>query len=885
MNDIKVSVIVPAYNIELYLRDCLDSLVNQTLEDIEILVVDNNSTDGTKEIIDEYAVKYPSKIIALHQPVQGPSAARNKGLEHAKGKYIAFADSDDTMQKDMYEKMYIEAEKTCSDLVVCNFVNVEIDVNNNEKQWIASRQTNFDAGTNIFRTPNTLNFTNMFSWNKLYRFEVIKKNNLKFDIELFYCEDPLFNCMYTFYAKSISHVKEPLYLYKSRRINSITATFNKNILSQITYCKKVSQFYKDNGYFNLFESALLWVIIGYFRRKLTDAFKTKERKIALEYINGFYSVLEHYYPVKWKVFLRKYDTGGNKKRYIMNFYYAHKSLLFLIVYSPNWLLKMLKYFKTLPYRIITEVKKTVKKNRRNKYFRNIEEKYLYYRQKLPVNDRQIVFSPNSGLSVSGNMYFMLEDAVNRGGYKTYLVTNNPSRDEIIINSIETTAKPVKLVKPNSPELIYALATSKYLATNTRFPNYFIKRPEQVLINTWHGTPLKNLGFDVSNAYSELGGIQTQFMSADYLLFPNKHTKIKMMQCFMLDILFCKKTLLTGYPRNAAFFRKAEADKLRVKLGLADKKVYVYMPTWRGSSWGDSNKKYIQETEAYLQKLDDEINDDTVIFYKFHNYALKDKKGKTNYKHIRPFPNNLDTYMLLNAADSLITDYSSVLFDFVNTGKEIILFTFDAEEYYMTRGMYMSLDDLPFTRFDTIEELISHINKDEPFVKSPEYDAFQNEYCRYDSALAPKYVNDVLLEGKQLEHGESIDYSGNAKNDFHVYFISNIDDEQKKEEILSIIQSDPDALLVIPERKFTEYTNELIKTVYDNGRPCIIARMSTPFTVKENIFYKIYQKTGMFKKTVKNVCLREKERIFPGLSIKRYTNLSSEPLFQAMQRLL
>ena len=133
---VKVSVIVPVYNVENYIEKCLDSLLNQTLDDIEIIVVNDGSTDNSANIIKE---KYVNKIVYLEKENGGLSDARNFGLPHAKGKYIAFLDSDDYIEPTMYEKMYSVAEKEEADMVECDFYweypnKVKEDVRKNIQQ-------------------------------------------------------------------------------------------------------------------------------------------------------------------------------------------------------------------------------------------------------------------------------------------------------------------------------------------------------------------------------------------------------------------------------------------------------------------------------------------------------------------------------------------------------------------------------------------------------------------------------------------------------------------------------------------------------------------------------------------------------------------------------
>ncbi|HFD6724085.1 TPA: glycosyltransferase family 2 protein, partial [Enterococcus faecium] len=120
-----VSVIVPIYNVEKYLRKCVDSLLSQTLKEIEIVLVDDGSPDASGEIADEYQKKY-SNVKTIHRENGGLGPARNTGIENATGEYVAFLDSDDWVESDMYEKLYLVASKENADIVVsghCDFAN------------------------------------------------------------------------------------------------------------------------------------------------------------------------------------------------------------------------------------------------------------------------------------------------------------------------------------------------------------------------------------------------------------------------------------------------------------------------------------------------------------------------------------------------------------------------------------------------------------------------------------------------------------------------------------------------------------------------------------------------------------------------------------------
>lgn len=510
------------------------------------------------------------------------------------------------------------------------------------------------------------------------------------------------------------------------------------------------------------------------------------------------------------------------------------------------------------------------------YLKNVVGKYITYRETLPVKANQILFSSQRGLGVLGNMYYLVEEAVGREGYNIYVASSTPDRDRLLFAENNIVANVVLI---DSPEFLYALATSKYLATDARLESYFIKRDEQILLNTWHGAPLRRIGIGVNYNIKGLGYMLPQFIACDYIIFSNEYEMDVMRQAYLLDSSYCKKGLLTGYPRNAAFFRNYDREALKRKLGINNKKVYFYMPTWRGQNKNDREKTQVTQTEEILRQLDDELNDDIVIIYKHHRFISLDQKEKLGYKHIQLFPDDIETYVLLSLADVLITDYSSVFFDFACTGREIILFTYDLDDYLKYNSFYITWDELPFTRLNTTEELIRHINNSKPFEIDDRYREFQNKHCAYSSAMAPTYVNDVFLDGKPLAHGQMVNYPGNIEKAYNVYLISTFPSEEKMTQMLQTVFADPNALLMISDSGFRNHGASLYDPIIEKGIPFIPVKMRITATITERILLKLYRNTGLFKKTARKVILREKERIIPRLQIASLINLSDNQLFK------
>ena len=205
MKKYKVSIIMPVYNVEKYIDKCLDSLVNQTLKDIEIIVVNDGSPDNSQEIIDRYVKKYPKKVKSYIKENGGQGSARNFGLTVASGEYIGYVDSDDYVELDMYDKLYNKAIKNDLDIAICGSYNV---YESGERKIELDREIFKDKKKNAF-------FGRMAVWNKIYKRELLLDSGLTFRSKLWY-EDLDFTIQILAKAKKVGYVNRPFYNYLIR---------------------------------------------------------------------------------------------------------------------------------------------------------------------------------------------------------------------------------------------------------------------------------------------------------------------------------------------------------------------------------------------------------------------------------------------------------------------------------------------------------------------------------------------------------------------------------------------------------------------------------------------------------------------------------------------
>ena len=385
--------------------------------------------------------------------------------------------------------------------------------------------------------------------------------------------------------------------------------------------------------------------------------------------------------------------------------------------------------------------KVVKKG--NKVAGNIKFSYLKFID-LPIDDKLVLVEGGQGTNINGNMFSMLNEINSNerfSEYKTVFVVTKDTLEKAKKRMAFYGFDRVILAVRDSKEYCRYLATAKYLMTDNSFPPYFIKREGQVFLNTWHGTPLKTLGKSDKSNNASLANIQKNYLMSDYALFPNEFTRRVFMEDYDLKYVFSQKSLIANYPRNYIFYDTKQAAVMKEKLGFGGKQVFAYMPTWRGTGRTADTQRQLANIKSILDEFDKKLDDNTVFLINLH-FLLASSIDCSKYKHIQSFTSDYDTYEVLNACDGLVTDYSSVFFDFAVTKKKIILYAYDKREYLSSRGIYIPFESLPFPILETVDEVVSEMKQ--PTVP---YDEFIEEYCPNGSRKSCEDLFDMMINGK------------------------------------------------------------------------------------------------------------------------------------------
>ena len=339
---------------------------------------------------------------------------------------------------------------------------------------------------------------------------------------------------------------------------------------------------------------------------------------------------------------------------------------------------------------------------------------------------------------------VLHDQPEYSSYTLYVPYNKDNR-ELIEQQIEVNhLTNVKLIQRKSYEYAKVLALAKYVFTDNTLPSWYTKKPGQVLINAWANTAFKKIGRHNTNTAYNIGRIQKTLFSSDYILCPSEYMADVMQQAYCMENLYQGKLLGSGYPKNSYFMDETADAHLRAEMQLEGKKVYGYVPAWRGTLRFLGPKKMTSQLEYYLVMLDELLEDDEVMLV-YLPEKIHDAIDFTPYTHLRAFPEEYTIRQTLKVCDVLVTDYARVFIDFANTDRKTILFVYDKDYNYDESRYYASIDELPFPQVRTVQDLVTELrtpkNYDDTELKA--------KYCTFESIDAAEHVCRHVIAGEAI----------------------------------------------------------------------------------------------------------------------------------------
>lgn len=732
----KVSVIVPYYKGPSYLEECVKSIENQGLSDLEILIVDDRGGHDVPESVlkaehvrhivleEEFGAEGRPEI-----PVRpfGVAVARNTGVRYASGDYLYFLDADDYLWGDALARLVKLADEKKAKVVTGNRYST----------WFRPISFTFDkagADTKIDGIVPLQEKTLKNVLNRRFTVQhlLIQKeyyDSMRFEFDAyntFYSDVPVVARMFAGAAGDMWADGGSIYVWRRRN----------DPVHMPALCQQKGK-WRSGEFIEAYEAAC----------KCLEEDGGPQKAYLLGALNWWLC----------RFTLRKFPRqikGKRAVRYTKNLQKIKDEEFRQINKRFRFLQRMeLKCIRRGNYRMAALAGKLVHIWRKKcgifgkliQYWRFLDKLVF---QKMRIREDWVFVESFFGKSYSDSPKYLYEYLYDKYGdqYRFIWCLNRRTR--------EVKGRP-SICRRHSLRYVYYTARAKYFICNTRQPAWFKKRKETVFVETWHGTPLKKLAFDLEDIHAVSQDHKKLFYSQskewDYLVSANRFSTE------VFERAFCfprEKIIETGYPRNDILYSEHAgriAEEVKRELGIPKgKRVILYAPTWRDNQFYEK-AKYKFTLVLDLERMRREFGNDSVLLLRTHYYIA----DRLELSGLDDFVYNGSGYgdvsRLYLVSDICITDYSSVFFDFANLKRPLLFFAYDLEDYKEEiRGMYLDMEkELPGPVVQTNDELIDALRHlDEVTEQYRErYEQFYDKFCHIDDGNAAERVVQAVFGGR------------------------------------------------------------------------------------------------------------------------------------------
>lgn len=700
MKSFKVSIILPVYNVEKYLSACLDSLLAQTLEEIEIVAVNDGSTDGSLQILQAYQSLNPEKLFIFSTENHGVSRARNYGFAHSHGEYVWFVDSDDFVEPDACRLLYEKATADGNDLVLFRYYNVDSETGV-RKEYIAScHNQNFRVADKPYELPAI----SPYPWIKFIHRDLF--NGLCFPEGIRF-EDLPVAYLLAVKARSIGYVDQCFYNYRK----------NVGFLSRLTpstlHIRNAIIFMKEEmeklGLFEQYQTELDFIAVRHFFYrfwKLLTNYETDQKELKLQLINELFDYMESNIPDWESNHYVRYSLPPHIGRLLCLYGSRQEMISFVeacngmtVQQQKAWIKDYKLSHKTSPSYQPAEM---IHREKTSSQFYGFA-----YTGSLAPDPEQILLEASRGKEIPTWILKLLVHLLRNFGEHQIIVSLTQEKHALFqallnryLSDSTALSENITLVCPDSEEYGKALALSGYVITDGPLPYYFRKEEGQfVLLYCGHNLYPETV-LNTPDSTADTGLWQHTMFMADCLYFNNVQNRdIYLQECMTANI--CKTPYIIGSSTHIPVLpNESHREKLRRSLQMDSMQTILYAPLLPGSYIADTEQTF-RNFMAALYIFDCELSDHQVLYLHLDHEREIDF---SEFRHIKEMPKDFDVPDFAAACDIFISDYHNALSAKFSTGTQIIRFLC---------GTFWNQEDEFFPEypaFDNVPELVRYIGQ-------------------------------------------------------------------------------------------------------------------------------------------------------------------------------
>ena len=700
MKSFKVSIILPVYNVEKYLSACLDSLLAQTLEEIEIVAVNDGSTDGSLQILQAYQSLNPEKLFIFSTENHGVSRARNYGFAHSHGEYVWFVDSDDFVEPDACRLLYEKATADGNDLVLFRYYNVDSETGI-RKEYIAScHNQNFRVADKPYELPAI----SPYPWIKFIHRNLF--NGLCFPEGIRF-EDLPVAYLLAVKARSIGYVDQCFYNYrKNVGFLSRLTTSTLHIRNAIIFMKEEME---KLGLFEQYQTELDFIAVRHFFYrfwKLLTNYETNQKELKLQLINELFDYMESNIPDWENNHYVRYSLPPHIVRLLCLYGSRQEMISFIeacngmtVQQQKAWIKDYKLSHKTSPSYQPVEM---IHREKTSSQFYGFA-----YTGSLAPDPEQILLEASRGKEIPTWILKLLVHLLENFGEHQIIVSLTQEKHALFqallnryLSDNTALSENITLVCPDSEEYGKALALSGYVITDGPLPYYFRKEEGQfVLLYCGHNLYPETV-LNTPDSTADTGLWQHTMFMADCLYFNNVQNRdIYLQECMTANI--CKTPYIIGSSTHIPVIpNESHREKLRRSLQMDSMQTILYAPLLPGSYIADTEQTF-RNFMAALYIFDCELSDHQVLYLHLDHEREIDF---SEFRHIKEMPKDFDVPDFAAACDIFISDYHNALSAKFSTGTQIIRFLC---------GTFWNQEDEFFPEypaFDNVPELVRYIGQ-------------------------------------------------------------------------------------------------------------------------------------------------------------------------------
>ncbi len=750
-----ISIILPVYNVERYLPQCLDSLVNQTLEEIEIIAVNDGSLDHSLEILHDYAGQYPDKLKVFSTENRGVSHARNYGYQQACGEYVWFVDSDDYAEPDACEKLYQKAMTDQNDLVLFSRYDVYDDPGERRPNVTHHNNQNF----RLSQKPYEMVKISPFPWNKLIKRKLF--SDIRFPEGIRF-EDLPISFILGAKAHSIGVLEDCLYNYRKK------VGFLDSFTPSTLDIQKALAFLRDTmrkqGLFQQYKEELDYLVIRHFFYRFESLLTNYERNCTELKIQLIQQLSDY---------IQKEVPGWRDNRYV-RYTLPERIFQLLSLYgSRDELLKFVEVCQTMTpeeqdrwvarYRHLHRTSSSGLYPTREAslpFVPNIDSIKAYHSVSAKADQSDTAQCPNTGKNVIFiESHYGMELSHPILAILLYLDKNYKDYELILSmhKHVQKKYKPlfdqyglkrVTFFEPQTRLWAMMLGNSRYIISDCPLPVYYNKKKWQIYLNIQTRSSYVTVGHNKQDAFYDWSIWQYSFLAADYLVFTQPDLKEELLKKYMAEQICRSAVMLKSDPAMNFFMDTARREELRQRLGVQDKQVILCCPQPKEEQKKADPLVLHRAFMNMMHQLDQELGDHQIVYlhYPIQGLSLEEE----HFCHIRPVPSEYDLYDFMNGADFFITDYHNAMIPWACAGRKVIRLLYDKNKYKPSNAQKINYKELPFITCRNIGELMNALNGTREFI----IPNFSESICGIPASPSVKELCELLLKDSASESADS-----------------------------------------------------------------------------------------------------------------------------------